>query len=198
MRRIMVLGPWVWGGWSSPKYFSPPGSLPDPSPVILSTAVFDCRTFQLNKGKHQCFAKGLKKKKKNPWKLLSQHPQQACCGYSSHCATSLCSRLSPSQPPVTASQPLRTFIPGQGPPITGHPLHFNIHLVCPALNKDQIKYNFFNQMYLASNLIPTMSVKFPTQTIYTKRNGSIQEINRLPRWLSSEKSMCQCRRPDLH
>ena len=116
MRRIMVLGPWVWGGWSSPKYFSPPGSLPDPSPVILSTAVFDCRTFQLNKGKHQCFAKGLKKKKKNPWKLLSQHPQQACCGYSSHCATSLCSRLSPSQPPVTASQPLRTFIPGQGPP----------------------------------------------------------------------------------
>ena len=74
MRRIMVLGPWVWGGWSSPKYFSPPGSLPDPSPVILSTAVFDCRTFPLNKGKHQCFAKGLKKKKKKSLEVAESAP----------------------------------------------------------------------------------------------------------------------------
>ena len=68
-----------YGGGSSQKNFSPPGSPPGPSPLILSTAVFDCRTFQLNKGKHQCFAEGLKKKK-NPRKLLSQHRQQARCG----------------------------------------------------------------------------------------------------------------------
>ena len=140
MRRITVLGPWVWGG-SSQKNFSPPGSPPGPSPLILSTAVFDCRTFQLNKGKHQCFAEGLKKKK-NPRKLLSQHRQQARCG-SVPTVPAACAHARLPHSPRDSQSASADVYSRAGPPITGHPLHFNIHLVCPALNKDQIKYNFF-------------------------------------------------------
>ena len=60
LRRITVLGPWVGGRGLPPKLSALQGAPQAPPHSFCPLAVFDCRTFQLNKGKHQCFAEGLK------------------------------------------------------------------------------------------------------------------------------------------
>lgn len=58
----MDYGSWSLGGWGGlpPKLSVLLGAPPGPAHSFCPLAVFDCRTFQLNKGKHQCFAEGLK------------------------------------------------------------------------------------------------------------------------------------------